>query len=144
MIRRATTMDAGAIACLAAKMWTSHTVGALTAEFEAVLAQEDCAVFLAIIDGAAIGFAQCGLRHDYVEGTQSTPVGYLEGVFVEEGYRKHGYGAGLVRACEEWARETGCKEFASDCELNNCQSLAFHLKAGFSEANRIICFVKKL
>lgn len=35
-------------------------------------------------------------------------------------------------------------EFASDCELGNEESLAFHLKLGFKEANRIICFAKSL
>ena len=38
----------------------------------------------------------------------------------------------------------GCSEFASDCELSNEASLAFHLKMGFAEANRVICFAKTL
>ena len=37
-----------------------------------------------------------------------------------------------------------CIEFASDCELTNIESLQFHLAIGFAEANRIICFTKKL
>ena len=43
-----------------------------------------------------------------------------------------------------WAKERGCTEFASDCELDNAASLAFHLHAGFEEANRLICFAKRL
>ena len=43
-----------------------------------------------------------------------------------------------------WAKEQGCSEFASDCELTNAESLKFHLSVGFEEANRIICFTKKL
>ena len=50
----------------------------------------------------------------------------------------------LVIACENCAREQGCREFASDCELDNADSLRFHLASGFEEANRIICFTKKL
>ena len=42
------------------------------------------------------------------------------------------------------AIEKGCREFASDCELDNEVSLKFHLKVGFAEANRIICFTKQL
>ncbi len=38
----------------------------------------------------------------------------------------------------------GCREFAGDCELGNTDSLGFHLSMGFAEANRIICFTKKL
>ena len=91
-----------------------------------------------------VGFAQCQLRHDYVEGTDSSPVGYLEGVFVEEAYRRQGCAKKLLAKCEKWAKENGCSEFASDCELDNEDSLKFHIKMGFVEANRIICFTKKL
>ena len=50
----------------------------------------------------------------------------------------------LLTQCEYWAKSHGCCEFASDCELNNIGSLKFHLQLGFEEANRIICFKKKL
>ena len=91
-----------------------------------------------------MGFAQCQLRRDYVEGTETSPVGYLEGIYVVEECRKKGIAGALLDACESWAREKGCAEFASDCELENAQSLRFHLSMGFEEANRIICFTKKL
>lgn len=109
-----------------------------------ILAQEDAVFFLAFDGENAIGFAQCQLRHDYVEGTESSPVGYLEGIYVADGYRKQGIARELLSACEDWAKEKGCKEFASDCELDNTQNLQFHLNVGFEEANRIICFTKKL
>ena len=144
MIRKATLSDARAIARLAIQMWPSHTVRELEQEFQALMADDAAALFVYTLDHAVIGFAQCQLRHDYVEGTDSSPVGYLEGVFVEENCRKRGFGKALIHACEQWAREQGCAEFASDCELENTQSLAFHLHSGFTEANRIICFVKKL
>ncbi len=50
----------------------------------------------------------------------------------------------LLRACEAWAREKGCAEFASDCELDNEASAAFHARVGFAEVNRIRCFLKPL
>ena len=96
------------------------------------------------IQDIPVGFAQCGLRHDYVEGTDSSPVGYLEGIFVKEEYRKQGYAKELMSACEQWAKKQGCVEFASDCELSNTDSFAFHMSMGFEEANRVICFTKKL
>ena len=116
----------------------------MTQEFEALIANPECAVFLAIEEGEAVGFAQCQLRRDYVEGTETSPVGYLEGIFVEDAYRRRGLSKALLSACEGWAKEMGCSEFASDCELENEESLAFHLALGFEEANRIICFAKKL
>lgn len=101
-------------------------------------------VFLKFVEDIPAGFAQCQLRHDNVEGTDSSPVGYLDGIFVKEEYRKWGYAKELLAACEQWARERGCTEFASDCELSNTGSFQFHIGAGFEEANRVICFTKKL
>ena len=103
-----------------------------------------CCFFLAYVEDVPIGFAQCQLRHDYVEGTDSSTVGYLEGIYVADGYRKQGIARELLFACETWAKSKSCTEFASDCELENVQSLQFHLNVGFEEANRIICFTKKL
>ena len=41
-----------------------------------------------------------------------------------------------------WAKDKGCTEFASDCELTNEDSIRFHTALGFEEANRIMCFRK--
>jgi len=144
MIRQAIKADAESAAKLAAKMWKSQTVNELTAEYTALLSNADAAIFLCCEDDRVVGFAQCQLRRDYVEGTESSPVGYLEGIYVEEDYRNRGYAKSLLHACEQWAKQQGCIEFASDCELENRDSLAFHTHSGFTEANRIICFVKKL
>ena len=144
MIIQANCDDALTVAKLALNMWPSHTIGELTTDFEQILADQNSVVFLLYIEKNAVGFAQSQLRFDYVEGTDSSPVGYLEGIYIANDFRSKGYGKTLLRACEQWAKERGCKEFASDCELDNNQSLAFHLHSGFDEANRIICFVKKL
>lgn len=144
MIREAKTEDLNTLACLALKLWPGHGWEDLRGELETILVKTDAAFFLAEQDGAAVGFAQCQLRYDYVEGTESSPVGYLEGIFVEEDFRSRGVAKALLSACESWARAMGCGEFASDCELTNDTSLAFHLALGFEEANRIICFTKRL
>ena len=143
MIRKANIEDLKTLTGLALKLWPDHEPAELEADLKAILVLPDAAFFLAEEDGA-VGFAQCQLRHDYVEGTEGSPVGYLEGIFVEETCRGNGIAKGLLSACECWAREQGCTEFASDCELSNRDSLRFHLNVGFQEANRIICFVKKL
>lgn len=136
--------DLAALTELAQKLWPDHLVEELEADLAQIQAKEDAVFFLAKDGGCFIGFAQCQLRRDYVEGTESTPVGYLEGIFVEESHRHGGVAKGLLGACEGWAKAKGCREFASDCELENTGSLQFHLNMGFAEANRIICFTKKL
>lgn len=143
-IRKAAMADTVTVAELAVRLWPDHETNELTAEFATLLADPDAAVFLAFQGQLPIGFAQCQLRHDYVEGTASSPVGYLEGIYVADDFRKGGIARALLSACENWARSKGCTEFASDCELTNTGSLHFHLNVGFEEANRIICFTKKL
>ena len=129
---------------MAIQMWTDHVLEDLTEEFRQLVLNDDAVCFIKYVDDKPIAFAQCQLRYDYVEGTESSPVGYLEGIFVLESHRRQGYARLLLTACEIWAKEQGCREFASDCELSNDQSLSFHLRSGFREANRIICFVKAL
>ncbi len=143
MIKKAQRSDIQDLVRLGVKLWPDHEVDEMAGEFEAFLKNEDTALFLAL-EGESVGFAQCQLRRDYVEGTGTSPVGYLEGIFVEEAYRNRGCARDLLKACEAWVKEKGCTEFASDCELGNDTSLAFHLSVGFEEANRIICFTKKL
>ena len=142
-IKKATKSEIEQVAKLAVKMWDSSTVEELSTDFEDYV-NNGGIVFLAYRDNKAIAFAQCGLRRDYVEGTESSPVGYLEGIFVVEEERLQGVAKQLLNACQNYAKEQGCTEFASDCELENEESLRFHLKMGFAEANRIICFTKKL
>lgn len=142
-IERAAAEDAGAAAGLAIQMWEDNSIQELTEELCDYMSGSG-AIFLAREENEAVGFAQCGLRHDYVEGTEKSPVGYLEGIFVKEEYRRQGLAGELLAACQQWAQQQGCTEFASDCELTNEESLEFHLKMGFQEANRIICFTKRL
>jgi len=144
MIRKAEIKDLPILAELACQLWPDHAVEEMQVEFAEIIAKPDAALFLAYMEETAVGFAQCQLRYDYVEGTESSPVGYLDGIYVAEGYRKQGIARELLFACEIWAKEKGCTEFASDCELDNTQSLQFHLNVGFEEANRIICFTKKI
>lgn len=144
MIKQAECHDLPQVAALAAMLWPHHTAAELAEEMAPGIAESNTAFFLAYAGETAVGFAQCQLRHDYVEGTESSPVGYLEGIYVAEGYRNRGYARALLAACEAWAKTKGCREFASDCELENMHSLQFHKSVGFAEANRIICFTKKL
>ncbi len=100
-------------------------------------------VFVAVNEGAVVGFAEVSLRQ-YAEGCLTSPVGYLEGWYVEEAARRLGVGAALVRECERWAAQQGCSEFASDAELANGASLAAHAALGFEPVADIRCFRKPI
>ncbi len=127
---------------LALELWPAHTAAELTKELSPLLESEEAAFFIAANGSGPVGFAQCQLRRDYVEGAQSSPVGYLEGIYIRPPYRGQGWARALLRECEGWAASKGCREFASDCELDNLASQAFHLHAGFAEAGRVVCFIK--
>ena len=141
---KATEKDAEALAELVKIVWPENTEEALIRIILEYIDSDGSAVFAEKRDGSSIGVALCCLRRDYVEGCETSPVGYLEGVSVKEAYRNQGIAKRLVEECEQWAREKGCREFASDCELSNTASLNFHLQIGFQEQNRIICLKKAL
>lgn len=143
MILKAGREHCSDLALLAAELWPGHTAREMEEECGEILEQGGV-FFLAMEEEKPAAFVQCQLRYDYVEGTDHSPVGYLEGIYVREEFRGRGLAGELVKLCEKWARERGCTEFASDCELDNVDSLRFHLHCGFAEANRVICFVKKL
>ena len=132
------------VARMAAGLWPGHPEGELAEEFEEAFRNPESAVFIALREGKNAGFAYMTLRRDFVEGTHASPVAYLEGIYVDPAYRGKGVAASLLTACEARGRTLGCTELASDCELDNADSIAFHASAGFSEANRIVCFVKPL
>ena len=142
--QRAAADEAADVAALACELWPEHTAEEMTKEYEELLSSGEAAVFLYRKDGRPAGFAQCQLRHDYVEGTETSPVGYLEGVYVKGTDRRQGIARELVSACVRWAKDRGCTEFASDCELTNTESQAFHRAIGFEEMNRIVAYARKI
>lgn len=141
---RATKEEITVIAPMVKQLWPEHSVEDLERILRDYMDGEESAIFTRCVHGQYVGVALCCLRHDYVEGCGTSPVGYLEGIFVEESYRKQGLAKQLCGECENWAKEKGCREFASDCELTNTTSLKFHLNIGFEEENRIICFKKMI
>ena len=100
--------------------------------------------FFYLISGEAVAFISLSLRHDYVEGTSTSPVGYIEGIYVKPEFQNQGIARELVEFAKKWSVEKGCLELASDCELHNDVSRKFHNKVGFKEANVVVCFVMDL
>lgn len=129
---------------IAYELFTDSNRDELKEEFRNLLQYNETIIFLAYVNGECAGFAQCQLRHDYVEGSSTSPVGYLEGIYVREKFRHNGIAKTLLQNCENWAKASGCTEFASDCLVSNTASQLFHKRVGFEEANRIVCFIKSL
>lgn len=92
----------------------------------------------------ALGFVEAAVRTDYVNGTQSAPVVFLEGLYVVPEARRRGVARALVGAVERWALDIGCREFASDALLENHVSHAVHRALGFEETERVVFFRRLL
>lgn len=94
-------------------------------------------------EGGLAGFLEASVHVD-VYGCESTPVGYIEGWYVDPDQRRLGLGGKLVAAAESWAVEQGLQTMASDCEIDNLVSLKAHQALGYQEVERLIHFCKKL
>ncbi|CAN5410612.1 GNAT family N-acetyltransferase [soil metagenome] len=94
-------------------------------------------------DGKLVGFLEASIR-PFVEDCHSDHVGYLEGWYVEPEFRRYGIGRKLVHGAENWAREKGCQEMASDAEIGNDLSFKAHQNLGYEETSRLVHLRKDL
>lgn len=94
--------------------------------------------------GHAVGLVEASVRTDWVNGTHSSPVAFLEGIYVAPEARRSGVAAALVAAVCSWAKSIGCRELASDALLENETSHALHRALGFEETERVVFFRKAL
>lgn len=132
-------------------LWPHHPESEFTGEIEEFLRTpggtarvgEACLVAERPRGQGLCGFVELAIRQ-VAEGCEPGRIGYLEGWFVDADMRGCGVGGALVRAGEEWARAQGCREMASDAELENTASQSAHLALGYEIACRAVCFRKAL
>ncbi|MBD2304532.1 GNAT family N-acetyltransferase [Chroococcidiopsis sp. FACHB-1243] len=130
---------------LALKLWSDESVEEMQRSLTNIFHSPREAGFLVKDDNdKAIGFMNLSLRYDYVPGATQSPVAYVEGIYVEDEYRKQGIGTKLIQFAQQWAIERGCMELASDALLDNTTSYEFHTKAGFQEVERVVTFIKQI
>ena len=72
MIKKVSLKDSKLVAELALLLWPDNTLEELENEIKEDIDSDNSVVFLAYEDTHHIGFAQCQLRNDYVEGTESS------------------------------------------------------------------------
>lgn len=144
-VRIARVDDAPAWSGLRAALWPDEMARHASDIADILEHPERAIAFLAFDDvGAAVGFAEASLRSDYANGTDSSPVGFLEGLYVVPEQQRRGIGRALVAAVEQWTRALGCSELASDTLLDNANGHAAHAAYGFEETERVIYFRKRV
>jgi aminoglycoside 6'-N-acetyltransferase I len=125
-------------------LWPDEAAAGSDAEMRALHAQTDAGVFVAFRpDGSLCGFVEAGTRR-YAEGCDTSPVGYIEGWYVDPDVRRQGYGLALLEAAEAWARSMGYAEMGSDALLDNTVSHRAHERSGYEEVVRLVTFRKSL
>jgi aminoglycoside 6'-N-acetyltransferase I len=114
------------------------------AEMRALLKRPDAAVFVVERPGGLLaGYVEVGAR-PYADGCGTSPVGYIEAWYVDPDQRRAGFGRQLLAAAEDWARQRGYSEMASDALLDNDVSHRAHKRAGYAEVDRVVQFRKSL
>lgn len=101
-------------------------------------------IFVAEENREILGFLEAGLRSIADGCDVGRPVGYVEGWYVIESRRGQGIGRTLLRAAENWARKQGCREMASDADIENALSHRVHEASGFTVTARSILYKKSL
>ena len=94
--------------------------------------------------GSVVGLVEASKRMDYVNGTSSSPVAFLEGLYVVPESRRQGVARTLVESVVKWAVAQGCSELASDSLLENSPAHAAHRALGFRETERVVYFRRGL
>lgn len=143
-IRRANPEDKPEWLRMRQGLWPEAPLEYLALDVDDLLMGERSAVFVAANEqGQLVAFIETGLR-DYAEGCETSPVGYILAWYVDAHVRGQKLGRELIRVAEEWARQKGCREMASDTWLDNDASIQAHLKMGYYEVDRLVHFVKRL
>ena len=133
------------LAALRALLWPDDAEADHRDDARKALHHPDIETFVARgPDGALLAFAEASIRRDPVNGCATSPVGFLEGIYVRAGARHQGLARALAQAVEEWTRARGCRELASDAWLGDVRSHAMHEALGFTETERVVCFRKIL
>ena len=149
-IRLAQPSDCVELSRLREALWPESSAEKHARELDLILARRMPDTFpLTVLiattpDAAIVGFLEVRLRSHADSCDESWPVGYVEGWFVAEQFRRRGIGAALLRAAEDWARRQGCREMASDAEIENVGSQRAHQALGFVVSGRSVNFRKKL
>ncbi|GEK05840.1 GNAT family N-acetyltransferase [Schleiferilactobacillus harbinensis] len=131
------------VADLQHDLWPEHPLLDLIVAAQTAVRQAKSHYWLAMDGTQAVGFCEVTLRHDYVEGADTSPTGYLEGIYVLPDRRQQGIGTQLVNEAARWLRSQRVSSMGSDVAMDNTVSQEFHQALGFKEVNRLVHYLRK-
>lgn len=144
VIRRMIAGDRAAWIEMRLALWPHESFAAHAADVDRLLNAANVWNYIAeAVGGAAVGFAEISLRN-WANGCRTQPVPFLEGIWVKDGFRRHGLGSRLLAHATAFLSAQGFDELGSDAHLDNLVSHAAHQAWGFSERVRVVYFRKCL
>jgi aminoglycoside 6'-N-acetyltransferase I len=143
-VRRLTAADRTAWAAMRTEVYREADPDSdpseLAAEIDMMLGQSGWGAFAAAApDGRLVGMIEL-FERNYAESCATSPVTYIEGLWVAEDWRHQGVARQLVEAAIEWGRSRGRAEIASDVQLPNLLSQTVHRHLGFEETERLVTY----
>lgn len=102
----------------------------------ALLADENRPVFAAVEEHRVVGFCFCALR-EYRGSSVSTDRRelYIDDLCVDEGHRRRGIAAALLRRAQEYARELDCRFLTLNVWNGNGGAMQFYEAMGMRPRN---------
>ena len=134
----------GDLLAMSAELWKDIPRNALERALRDIEPSGNKEVFFAKDGETLVGFIYVSIRFDYVEGADSSPTGYLEGIYVQPEYREKGIARELFQLGEKWVAQKGCRQIGSDTWAWNEPSIVFHQKIGFGEEDTLVHFIKNI
>ena len=144
--------DLDQLASLRAALWPESSAEQHAQELQLLLGGKAALVLpmpLTILvaeasDETLLGFLEVDLRSHADGCNPSQPVCYIEGWYVDEDHRHRGIGRKLLAQAEQWARNHGCVEMASDAVIDNEVSHRAHQAMGYEVVDRCVHYRKRL
>jgi len=149
-VRAAVPPDSEPLARLREGLWPESSAAEHARELRSLLAEQrhgtmPMTIFVAEAEsGELAGFLEAGLRSHADGCDPQHAVGFIEGWFVSENYRRRGIGRSLLAAAEAWARSHGCIEMASDTWIDQDLSQRVHEALKFEIVDRCVHYRKRL
>ncbi|HLZ48190.1 MAG TPA: GNAT family N-acetyltransferase [Candidatus Limnocylindria bacterium] len=99
------------------------------------LKRNESVIFLAMLDGAAVGFTQL---YPLFSSVSMKRLWVLNDLFVAPEARRSGAGRALLERAERWAKETGAKGLTLSTEVTNETAQRVYETAGWTKDEEFI------
>jgi GNAT superfamily N-acetyltransferase len=141
VVRAMEAGDAEDVARLCGQLDYPSTAEQVAGRFSRITAsQSDDAIFVACVDGRAVGWIHLLMR----ALLETEPYVEVGGLVVDEGLRGHGIGRALMNRAEAWARERGCARVRLRSNVRRTGAHEFYRALGYSVLKTQYAFEKAL